>query len=526
MADKESYDYVVIGGGTAGSVLAARLSEDPNTRVVLLEAGASEGPEGMYNGDSVSAIGLWNSSVDWAYSTTPQAGTEGFVHKWPRGKVLGGSSSINGMMHDRGHRSGYDAWEKQGATRWNYTMMLPFLKRSESAQGRDPRERGTDGPMLITSGPPPGPLSRASYDAAVEAGYPACEDGNGTENEGVSWSERNVVAGRRQSAADAYLRPALSRPNLTVITGAHVRRLLLAGTRCHGAEYVVGGEVRTVCADREVILSAGAIGSPQILMLSGIGPARHLRDLGIDVVVDLPGVGWNLHDHPLSWVTYAAKQPVDADPSTQARVIARSAENVDPDLLISFVPAAMELHWSGARPDGYSIFFSLVSPVSRGSLRLQSADPTVPPVLNPAYLADDWDLDRMVAGMRLARAIGESDALAPWRAAELLPGDHVRDDDAARDYIRRSTTTYFHPVGTCRIGTAGLAVVDPLLRVHGVDGLRVADASVMPSIVSAPTNAAVLGIAERAARLVVDEATAESVADFMYWKQRTTARHR
>jgi choline dehydrogenase len=316
----ESFDYVVIGGGTAGSVLASRLSEDPQIRVVLLEAGAAEGPEEMSSPNAVAAAGLWGSSVDWAYSTTPQMGTDGTVHAWPRGKVLGGSSSINGMVHLRGHRSSYDAWEERGATGWNFDALLPYLQRSEQTEGRDPSVRGTDGPMRIEEGPAASPLAQALYQAALEAGYPESPDGNGAQAEGVSWTEVNVVSGKRQSAADAYLRPVMSRPNLTVITNAHVQRLLLDGVRCQGAEYAIGDDVHTVRGDRDVVLSAGAIGSPQILMLSGIGPAAHLQDVGIPVRADLPGVGGNLHDQPLTWVSYSSRNPAAVGLPPRCRV--------------------------------------------------------------------------------------------------------------------------------------------------------------------------------------------------------------
>ncbi|KUN09264.1 hypothetical protein AQI95_05370 [Streptomyces yokosukanensis] len=506
MVATKSFDYVVVGAGTAGCVLATRLSENPGVSVALLEAGGESGPESMHSPNAMEAFGLWGSPVDWAYATTPQAGTGGTVHAWPRGKVLGGSSSINGMVHRRGHRSSFDAWEAQGATGWSYDTLLPFLKRSESTQSRDPRFRGTDGPMRIEAGSDPTPLDEAMYQAALESGHAASADGNGEQDEGVAWGETNVVADRRQSAADAYLRPALARPNLTVITHAHVRRLLLDGTRCRGAEYVADGTVHTVAADREVILSAGAVGSPQLLLLSGIGPAAHLQDVGIPVRADLPGVGENLHDHLLSWVSYRAKQPVPAGPSRQAYVLARSAEGVDPDVQLSFTRAALEPLWAGADPDGFSVLFSVVTPASRGSLRLRSADPTAHPLIDPAYLTDDADVDRMVTALSMARRLAAADALAQWRGAELLPGSDVLDEDACRAYVRATAATYFHPVGTCRIGVDALAVVDPQLRVRGIEALRVADASVMPSVVSANTNAAVLGIAERATQLVEEPA--------------------
>lgn len=498
-----TYDYVVVGAGTAGCVLAARLSEDAGTRVLLLEAGGRSGPEAMASPDPLASFSLWGSSVDWAYTTTAQPGTGDAVHAWPRGKVLGGSSAINGMVHHRGHPAGYDAWEAQGATGWNYRELLPFFRRSESAEGRDPAVRGTDGPMRIEPVPAPSPLAEAAFDSAVTAGHKRLEDGNGHEAEGVSWRETNVVAGHRQSAADAYLRPVLGRPNLTVVTGALARRLLVDDARCRGVEYTVDGGTRTAVAERETVLAAGAVGSPHLLMLSGIGPADHLRSVGVPVVADLPGVGANLQDHVTSYVVYGSPEATPAaGPSAEAQVVARSSAAAAPDLLLLFVGAALRPRWTGAEPGGHSVLFSLMDPASRGTLRLRDADPAGSPLLDPAYLTDDRDLERLVAGLRLARQLGGTGALASFGTAEDFPGTGATDDEACRAYLRATASTYFHPAGTCRIGTDPLAVVDPALRVRSTAGLRIADASVMPSLVSAPTNATVLAIAERAAHLM------------------------
>lgn len=500
MADNK-VDYLVVGGGSAGCVMASRLLERTGLRVALLEAGPDTGPEAMYSGIPLDAMSLWRSPVDWALSTTPQPGLDGAVIGCPRGKVLGGSSSINGLVHLRGHASSYDAWETQGATGWNYRTMLPYLKRSEHADGRDPEVRGMAGPMRVGELPAANSLARAAYQAVLEAGYPETPDANGTEAEGVSWLEQNVVGDKRQSAADAYLGPVRSHPNLTVVTEAHVRQLILDGPRCLGARYSKDGQLQDIYAEREVVLCAGAIGSPNTLMRSGIGPAAQLCEHDVPVVIDLPGVGENLQDHPIAWVSYGAKRSVEESPFRRLQLLTRSHKHEDPDVLMLFAEAAIEPRWRGASP-GFSVTFSVVRPMSRGSVRLGGPDAGDPPLIDPGYLTVRSDIDRMVVALRLAREIAHGAALSPWRGTELVPGAHVQSDEDCRAFLRRSTDSFFHLVGTCRIGTDDLAVVDPELRVRGVDGLRVVDASVMPSVVSAPTNAAVLGIAERAVDLI------------------------
>ncbi|MEG0044770.1 MAG: choline dehydrogenase [Comamonas sp.] len=516
-------DYVVIGGGSAGSVLAARLSENPAVSVTLLEAGG-EDKSVLIHCPAGLALVAKQKALNWAMETVPQPGLNGRKGYQPRGKVLGGSSSINAMIYSRGQPADYEYWSAQGNTGWGWSDVLPYFQKSEC------NTRGADA-LHVSDLRDPNPLAQAFVQAGVQAGHAHNTDFNGLNQEGVGLYQVTHHNGERCSAAKAYLTPVRSRPNLQVITGAQVLRVLMEGRKAVGVEYVQGGQVQQLLCNREVLLCAGALQSPQLLMLSGIGPGEHLQQMGIEVVHDLPGVGEHLHDHPDVVQVVNGPQMTDSfgisltglknvwqgvsrwrnerrgmltsNFAEAGGFIRSQPQEAAPDLQLHFVVGKLLDHGrKTVLGHGYSCHVCILQPKSRGRVRLAANEARTLPLIDPAFFADADDMQRMVRGVHRMREILSQPALAGLGGNELEHSALARSDAEIEQFIRNYGDTIYHPVGSCRMGPGPLDVVDAQLRVHGVQGLRVIDASIMPRIVSGNTNAPTIMIAEKAADLI------------------------
>jgi choline dehydrogenase len=527
-----TFDFVIVGGGTAGCVLANRLSADPRRRVLLLEAG----PPDRYPWIHVP-IGygktMFHPRYNWRFETEPDPGMQGRKLYWPRGRGLGGSSSINGLIYVRGQREDYDAWAAQGNDGWAWEDVLPLFRRMEHNTRGANEWHGADGPQWCSDIGRPHELMEAIIAGARELGVPRNDDFNGARQEGVGYYQLFTRHGLRCSTAVGYLRPARGRTNLEVRTGAHATRVLFEGTRAVGVEYVRDGKRETVHAAGEVVLAAGAVQSPQLLQLSGVGPASLLREHGIAVVADLPGVGENLQDHLQIRLIYRVSKPITTNDElrtlfgkvriglefllwrrgplavgiNQGGLFARlMPDAATPDIQFHFATLSADVAGGAPHPwPGCTFSVCQLRPHSRGTIRIASADPMRAPAIRPNYLSDDTDRRYAIESVRYARRLAATRALAPYLVEEHRPGPDAQDDEALLDFARRYGQTIFHPAGTCRMGADAAAVVDPQLRVRGVERLRVVDASIMPTIVSGNTNAPVIMIAEKAAELMGSE---------------------
>ncbi len=504
-----AYDFVIVGAGSAGSVLANRLSEDPNVRVLVLEAGRSDIPTDIENRIQLPAAWptLLGSEVDWGYRSVPQPGLNGREVYEPRGKLPGGTSNLYVLMHIRGHASDFDGWAEQGCPGWDYRSVLPYFQKLEDQEDEAGPWIGKGGPIsLLNAGlHEPNPTSAAFIAACRELGYPATDDFNGPQMEGTGWHHVNIRDGKRCSAREGYLFPALARPNVTLSANAQATRLLFEGSRCVGVEYSQHGQLQSAWAEREVLVCAGAIESPKLLLLSGLGNPDHLREFNIPVVAALPGVGENFHNHVLAGLIQTTARPVPPphlNLSEAALFYKSDPSQSGPDIQIAFVHVPFDIIIGQQNPNAVSILPGVVRPTSRGWVRLASADPLAKPLVNPNYLGTEDDTRRLVGAVKRSREIFATRAFSEWVTGEVLPGPSVSSDAQLREFVRRRADSYHHQAGSCKMGADDREVVDPSLRVRGLEGLRVADASVMPAVPSGNCHAGILMIAEKCADLI------------------------
>jgi len=531
IAMAKSYDYIIVGAGSAGCVLANRLSADPANRVLLLEAGPRDWNPFIHMPAGLAKLVNF-TSLNWNYSTEPEPALNNRRLYWPRGRVLGGSSSINAMCFIRGHRSDYEDWAAAGNPGWGWDEVLPYFKRSQNQSRGESELHGVDGPLSVEDLTYFNPLSEVFIQAAEQAGFAANRDFNGPTQRGFGLYQVTQRGGRRCSTAVGYLRPARARPNLTVLTGALTLGLEFSGDRVTGVRYRRRGRTVSARAEREVLLAGGAINSPQLLMLSGIGPAQALEKLDIPVRVNLDQVGANLQDHLDICTLTRCSQPITYDQLSEIRVglkyflyhegegtsniaeaggflVSGRGRNDRPDIQMHFVPALLDDHGRNRMPgDGYTVHACPLRPHSRGRVSLHSSDPRQPPAIYANYLSEAEDLEMMLECVRLSREILTQPAFKPFRGHEIYPGNEVSGRDGLIDFIRTKAESIYHPVGTCRMGSDDQAVLDPELRVRGVHGLRVIDASIMPSLIGGNTNAPTIMIAEKASDLILGRAVA------------------
>jgi choline dehydrogenase len=527
-----TFDYLIVGAGSAGCVLTHRLSEDPTIKVCTLEAGPKDHwwnwqihmPAAlMYN--------LCHDRYNWYYNTEPQPYMNDRVMYWPRGRVLGGSSSLNAMVYIRGHALDYDRWAfKENCPGWSYQEILPYFKRAETRESGGDAYHGDSGPLFVHTGDQPNPLYQAFIDAAQQAGYPFTKDMNGYQQEGVGKMDMTVKNGRRWSAAMAYLRPAEKRPNVRIETRALTTRVLFEGKRAVGVEFAQNGFLRRYRAEREVILSGGAINSPQILMLSGVGPSDHLKETGIDPVHHLPGVGENLQEHLEMYIQQQCKQPITLYTYTKPVPMAlagirwfldhkgicstshleaggfiRSQAGIEhPNLQFHFLPSTVNDHGrKNGTSHAYQVHIGNMRQEARGWIKLKSADPRAHPRIQPFYLQTENDRKEFRDAVKLTREIFAQKAFDPYRGPEIQPGEHAQSDTEIDTFVRARADSAYHPSCSCKMGTDEMAVVDPQARVRGLDGLRVVDASIMPSVVSGNLNAPTIMMAEKCSDMIL-----------------------